>query len=305
MRKYFLALIALALFSECMPVPSACGYPDWTNSGPRLARNQMLRVPEDVTSGPGWVWDGVNRLVRIDGTGAAPGSIITFQKYIIRDATIDVNASGYDVRVADNVVVAFGEGQAFVVRNAAKVSINFNEIGPPSGSHERLLQGVYFVGSPPVIWVQGNIIRGTSTAIQGECGTWRDNFVVDMGFKTGDHINGYQSGGGASCQLNIIHNTIINRYDQADAIMLAQDFGTQKNRLVDNNLIAGGGYTLYAGYTGLRLATSNIKITNNRFARLVWPNGGFYGPFTAWQASGVGNFWDNNFWDDTETPINP
>ena len=44
------------------------------------------------------------------------------------------------------------------------------------------------------------------------------------------------------------------------------------NRLIEDNLFAGGGYTVYAG-AGSKGATSNIVIRNNRVATMYFPKG--------------------------------
>ena len=112
---------------------------------------------------------------------------------------------------------------------------------------------------------------------------------------TGDHVNGFTSNG-ATTPLTINHNTIFNQISQTDAISLFQDFGLEANRTITNNLIAGGGYTLYAG-SGTSGTTHNIIVTGNRFSRLYYPNGGSYGPATAYDTNGTGNTWTNNTWD--------
>ena len=48
-------------------------------------------------------------------------------------------------------------------------------------------------------------------------------------------------------------------------------------------------------------ATHDIQITNNRIARLYFPNGGSYGPVTAFDPNGPGNVWSGNVWDDAPT----
>jgi hypothetical protein len=81
---------------------------------------------------------------------------------------------------------------------------------------------------------------------------------------------------------------VFNSQPQTDAISLFQDFGTQTNRVIDNNLVAGGGYTIYGGANPGGAQTSNIRITNNRFSRIYFPRGGYYGHATAFDPSGPG-----------------
>jgi hypothetical protein len=51
------------------------------------------------------------------------------------------------------------------------------------------------------------------------------------------------------------------------------------------------GYAIDGGANSGGKQTSNIKITNNRFSRLYFPQCGYYGPFTAFDSSGPGNAW--------------
>ena len=119
-------------------------------------------------------------------------------------------------------------------------------------------------------------------------GLIEDNYIHDLGYKAGDHVNGFTCNGG-STQLTIRHNTVFNQHSQTDAVSLFQDFGPQSNRLITNNLLAGGGYTLYAGANpGKESTATNIVVTNNRFSTKFYPRGGSYGPYTAY-ASGQGN----------------
>jgi hypothetical protein len=73
---------------------------------------------------------------------------------------------------------------------------------------------------------------------------------------------------------------------------------------VENNFLAGGGYTLYAG-AGDMGPTYNIKIINNVWSRQVFPEGGYFGPVAYFDKDGAGNVWSGNTWLDTGAPIHP
>ena len=81
---------------NCITTPSACGYPDETNTGvkPGVA---LTRVPEDATSGPGWSWRSDIRAVETTGNG------VTIQGLKIANGSIIVKHSGVTLR---NVSVA-------------------------------------------------------------------------------------------------------------------------------------------------------------------------------------------------------
>jgi hypothetical protein len=105
--------------------------------------------------------------------------------------------------------------------------------------------------------------------------------------------------------MTVRHNTVFNNFDQTDAISLFEDFGTEANRLIENNLIAGGDYALYAGANTGGPTPYNIVVTNNRFARIFYSASGYYGPVAAYDPSGPGNVWSGNVWDDTNQPVSP
>jgi len=86
------------------------------------------------------------------------------------------------------------------------------------------------------------------------------------------------------------------------------DFSPVQNVTVDNNLLNGGGYSLYGAsgdgkaYSG---QTVNIKVTNNHFGAKFYPQCGQYGPVTYFSPSASGNLWSGNVWDRTGAPLIP
>jgi hypothetical protein len=122
------------------------------------------------------------------------------------------------------------------------------------------------------------------------------------------HADGFQSGGGSGVLIQ--HNTILNANDQTSAIINGTDgvaLDLQYNVRIINNLMAGGGYTVYcnAHYASVVPTT---EIRGNRISRsyYTWPGnparGGFYGPWTDCKSvSGAGT----NVWDEDGAPIPP
>jgi hypothetical protein len=151
------------------------------------------------------------------------------------------------------------------------------------------------------ITVRRNDVHTISDGIDTPQGLIEDNYVHDPVFFDGDHNDMIVSEGGmpAGGSLTIRHNTVINTLDQTGAIALFADWGPQHDVTVENNLVAGGGYTVYAGATG----SSNLRFLNNVFSKRVFPNGGFWGPVAHWNAGGTGNVWQGNTWEDG-TPVN-
>jgi hypothetical protein len=233
----------------------------------------------------------------VDGNGAVLDGIST-------NVSIDITAT--DVTIKNSRIIVAGETWGIALRHARNATIQSNEIaGPAQLGTNRLTVGIKDIYSDSTgLRIIGNEIWNTGTGIQIDTGLIQDNYIHDLGYKDGDHVNGTTSNGGTT-SLVIRHNTVFNPHSQTDAISLFQDFGAQSNRVIDNNLMAGGGYTLYAGANpGKESTATNITVTNNRFARTYYANGGYYGPATAYRAGG-GNVWSGNIWDDTGAAVNP
>lgn len=275
--------------TNCASLPSRCGYPDATNTGVP-AGTAMVRVPQDVKSGPGWVWDSRGWLQ------ASSGAVV---KNLIVSGSI--NVAGSNATVTNTRVLVSGESWGIGLQHATNPVISNNEIGIVGGT-PRLMVGIKDIyGDSTGIQVLRNNIANTGTGIQVFEGLIADNYVHDMGYASGDHVNGTTSNG-STTMMTIRHNTIFNKFDQTDAISLFQDFGLEANRLITDNLVAGGGYSIYGG-SGSKGTSFNIRITNNRFSTLYYPNGGYWGPMTAFDKGGSGNVASGNFWDTNLAPV--
>ncbi|GAB3772271.1 hypothetical protein GCM10027600_31740 [Nocardioides ginsengisegetis] len=276
---------------DCATAPHACGYPDATNTG--IAPGPLLRVPQDVTSGPGWHYDP-RGWIEIDGPGAV------FDR---KQTHLGLDVVAPDVTISNSLILASGDTIAISLRRAHRVTIRDNEIaGGEALGPERLGVAIKDIFSDTTgIRVLRNEIRYASTGVQIDAGLIEDNYIHDLGLVDGDHVNGTTSNAGVHL-LEIRHNTIFNPYEQTDAVSLFQDFGPQENRVIADNLLAGGGYTIYGGANpGLGATARDIRVTDNRIARIFFPNGGYYGPVAAWAADG--NVWEGNIWDDTGAAI--
>ncbi|MEU5859560.1 PT domain-containing protein [Nonomuraea sp. NPDC047529] len=141
-------------------------------------------------------------------------------------------------------------------------------------------------------------IHTISNGIHTDQGLIEDSYVHDPKYYSTDHTDMIMSTGTAlpGTELIIRHNTVINTLDQTGAIALFQDFGVTRNVTVQGNLLAGGGWTLYAG-AGRKGLSSNIKVVDNVFSRKVWPKGGYSGAVAYWDPEGPGNVWRGNTWE--------
>lgn len=143
-------------------------------------------------------------------------------------------------------------------------------------------------------------LHGTVDGMKvGDGVTVEDCYIHDLyvDLVADTHNDGIQSLG--TDDLTIRHNTIICPAGGTSAIILSTGSASDmRNILIDNNLLAGGGYTVYGGYqSGVDDVNkvSNIVITNNRISTQIYPNGGSTGPFTSIDSPVVCT---NNSWYD-------
>ena len=223
----------------------------------------------------------------------------------------NLNVSGTIVIKANNVtinntkVVQTGDiwaiGLASGVQNATIE--NSTITGTTDTGPSRLQVGLKDVyGNASGTQILRDDFSDCGSCIQMSNGTVEDSYIHDFGYTSGDHTNGISVGGGDPKPMLIQHNTILNQRDQTDAVALFQDFGDESNKTVDDNLFAGGSYTLYGGgpnaacsgfnrTSGCYGPSDHIVVTNNHFSRLFFPNGGTFGYVSAFNPSGAGNVW--------------
>jgi hypothetical protein len=109
-------------------------------------------------------------------------------------------------------------------------------------------------------------VRGDNTVIQ-------DNFIHRLNGTADSHLDGIQADGGFS-NLTINHNTVINEQNQTSAVMLDNYWGPIDAVAITNNLLVGGGYTVYINEVAKGQAgggpVTNVTVTNNRIGRGFW-----------------------------------
>jgi hypothetical protein len=123
--------------------------------------------------------------------------------------------------------------------------------------------------------------------------TIEDSYIHDFYHNTGAHTDGIQMGGGDN--ITIRHNRIFNQDTDGTSAIISNETGLS-NVLVTNNIMAGGGHTLYCPQT----SSVNYRVINNHFSRIYYPNSGFYSPgvYCELAAESTGNVWD-----DTGLPV--
>jgi hypothetical protein len=286
---------------HCAANPHACGYPDATNTG--VPKGLALRsVPSHVPRSRGWSSDAHGN-VTVFGKGAV------FAGYSVHG---HIDVTGDNAVIENNAISNFGNdatGDGInLTGNPSNVTIRNNDISSPHGTSG--FKGLYagikdITGTARGTKVLYNDIADASTGVQVYIGLIEGNYIHDVsGASPESHLNGTTSNGSV-IPLAIVHNTVFNPNGQTDAISLFEDFGVEANVVINDNLVAGGGYTIYGGQNAGGAQAHNIKITDNRFSTIYFPRSGYFGYVTAFDPAAPGNVWSGNIWDSTGKPVEP
>jgi hypothetical protein len=278
---------------NCAASPHTCGYPDATSTGVP-AGTTLKTVPAQVTSGTGWTYNPTQNTVEVSGDG------VTLSGLKI-NCNLDISAD--NVTINDVQVTASGNF-GISLRHTSGVTIENSAIAGQNTTTGRVGAAITDVyGDSAGMTIKNNNISAFKTGIQVSTGTITGNYLHDPGYVPGDHTNGIFDAG-TTQPLSITGNTILNSLGQTDAISLdASAAGSAiSNKTVQNNLIGGGGYSIYGG-ASLSNTTSSILIENNRFAQAYYPASGQYGPVSYYNSADPGNTWTGNIWDTTGATI--
>ena len=262
---------------NCAAKPSACGYPDATNSG--VPAGTALTNSGSITANtPGQVIKNVN----------------------IVNGSITVAAS--NVTIADSEITA-GDGTASNGSGEAAVTIESGVTG--TTIEYTTMQGSDCNGGSLLFGVlNGSADQLTMDHDYGQClddilhgsGTLSNSYSIDNANIPSDHYEpvAYDGGGGS---LTINHDTLLNPHDQTAAVFTQCTFGDVSSLTIENSLVAGGGYVLYGPTSdSCGSGTGPESVTDNRFSRIYFPDGGQYG-IDAYFPKGT--TWSGNVWDDT------
>jgi hypothetical protein len=289
-------------------VSHLCGFADTTNTGVPVG-TPLVSVPSQCTgssscpqAGSGWTWNSQYGEIQTTADNAV------IKNVIVSSGSVDLFNSGSTFEDSDVQTTGSGEWPV-MIRHASNITIKDNNIhgsGTAVGSAcEDGIRDVY--GDSQNLTAMNNNIwyctSGMNNIVNG--GLIEQNYIHDHGFAQSDsHLGGIEFEPGNGQLMTVRDNTIFNPKDQTTTLMLANDGGgTETNRLIDHNLIGGGGYCFYGSGVNPPQA-SNITFTNNHFSRLFFPNCGYWGPDADWK-QGNGDLWSGNVWDDTGVSLGP
>jgi hypothetical protein len=283
---------------HCFAHPSACGYPDRSNTGvPASFRGRLVvREGDLVVHTPGAVVSGME----------IHGSIeITADNVRVENSeVISAGATAHNIWIGPNVGGVVIQDSTLRGRDTAANAVQY---------------GVQNAGLSTNTGLRLQMFNCT------ECwsgsGTVRDSYAITNAVVAGAHYEPVYFGGGGG-RLTVDHNTLLNPHDQTAAVFTKADFGPLGPVTITNNLLAGGGFLIYGGGGGNAAVVGPVTVTGNRFARCLsppiadrggghycrggpdangyWPEGGHYGVGGAFVARAT--TWSGNYWDADGAP---
>jgi hypothetical protein len=268
--------------SPTAPMPTT-GFPDASNTGPVAGTVFQDRTGVYEVRGDNLVVNGL----RVMGTVLVYGNNVTIQN-------CDVNASGHIWGIKQE------SGSGLKVKNCHIYGIPSKT--DYSGTH--VLSAIE--GATEMAF---NNIHGVENGISNGTGYIHDNYIHDFAnwVAIDNHTDGVQTYGSAGQGgLRVIHNTIIametggdftptNYQGGSSAIALSEGM---HDLIIDNNLFAGGSYTLY-GPSQAGSSPANVRVTNNRFSTQYFQKCGTFGTHAGFNSSAPGFVWSGNVWNES------
>jgi hypothetical protein len=215
------------------------------------------------------------------------------------DITGEIDVVAPDVTIR-NVRLRGGTGNwLLVVRNDTGTT-TLEGVSVEADPGAAVEHGIYQLGNGRLV-IHNSRILGTQDGCVCSRGSITESYIYLGPNRNGSHNDGIQSGGGNG--MLIRHNTILNPNGQTSAIALFEEFGPQRDVTVQDNLLGGGGYTIYAGDGKKR--PSGVRVIGNVFSARFFRTGGWYGPVTAWCAGCPGATWYGNVWEGSRRAVPP
>ncbi len=327
--------------TDCFAKPSACCYPDTTNTGvppgTKLTTLKGLIEIEDgavtvasntVTSAP-WLSTtmvGGESYLTLTGISADGGMYITQDHVRI----VDSKLTGGDV--ADQTACSSGGppalGSTIIVLSPTATHFRIEDStleGPSAGcdtSDPMDMSTGCTAGTTQTGSGISNDADETSQAIRIQAhwldspwhgpGTVSDSYFLDDAFIFCAH---YEPIYMSDATLVVRHSTLLNIHDQTAAVFVdtsTPDNAGDSHLTITDSLLAGGGYTLYPAGNSTSPGTGTMDVERNRFARCksgkcpdthgYYPKSGYYG-IAAYCWTGAGQTWQDNVWDDDASAI--
>ncbi len=267
--------------TNCIKVPSACGYPDATNTGVPAGTTLTQQNGDITVTKPGTTISGV----ALNGTIDVDANNTTIED---SEITVDGTQAGCNSPCGGKGIWTKPGVTGTIIRHVTCHG------GAPTGDNVTEFCIQSNDSSTQVSYAH---LYNCTTGFVGP-GTWSNSFVDQTGATIPqEHYEDIYYGGGGG-PLIVNHNTMLNPQGQTAVVFASVDFGNQTTLTITNNLMAGGGYMIYGGGSGNGgKVLGPVTITGNRFSRKYYPDGGYYG-VDSYMTNSV-TTWSGNIWDET------
>ncbi len=257
---------------KCASDPSACGYPDPSNTG--VPSGTALHASGDIeVTTPGAVVSNLD----VNGTITVGANNVT-----IKDTRVTNNDPNYDgIDVQSGVTGTVIED----------TTVQGGDTSTPVGS------GI--VGNQ--ITINRVDVHFAVEDVNGGANTVENSYLISDGNISGGHNEAILVADGTSLPENIEHNTLLNPLGQTAAIIAGGPWGALENVTINNNIMAGGDFVTECCQWSGQPNPTNTKITNNRYSRIYFPDGGSYGAVDDLDTRYT--TFTGNIWDDTLQPV--
>jgi hypothetical protein len=285
--------------SFCTNAPVTCGYPDY--------RSGNVGVPAGTTLVP------LSQASLPAGASASGGSLtISGNNVTVSGVLINgmVTMTGKNDTLQNSQVICGGCSTAVTEGNSTNASSNnwvkYTTIsGSNSGCGNEITNAAIGYNYLNAV---GVYVYWAAEGINGSDENLQDSYIQSNTFCTNplDHTEPVNAGdgNGSDAQELVQHDTLDNPESQTAAFITGGSWGQLVNTHVTDNLLIGGGYTVYCCETsawGVNSKPVNTSVTNNRFSRKYYPNGGGYGPVAEMDTSDT--TYTGNIWDDTKSAV--
>jgi Right handed beta helix region len=261
-------------------------FPNALTTGPRPGTVITPVGPgkDEVSSGTNWEFRGA--WVEVNGATTLENYYIPYNLNIATSA--EVHVRNCIIETAGDFGISLRGTTGVIIKDCLVLGKDRS-----AGRVDAAIKDVYGTARGTV--VDACNIYWARSAIHLTAGVISKCYIHDPGYVSDDHINGIIDPGSTE-ELVISGNTILNPLSQTDAIILHPGTGSTQdiaNKIIENNLLAGGGYCLYGGQTSGN-SFYNCAFVDNYFSQIYYPACGYYGTVAEWNSSGSGTCWAGN-----------
>ncbi len=247
------------------PTKSTTPAPTSTTPKPTPTPTPTLTTPAPPANGfPSTSTTGVPAGTALTNSGSltvtTAGTVINALNI---NGTLDINASNVTIqntRITGSnfaiIRIKFG------VTGVKIINVEVNGKGVSGAEGSIGIYGPANIYNSNIYGVENGIVPDSGAVIMG-------NYIHDLGAPGAPHYDGIQMDGGLS-NITVTGNTVLNSFGQTSAVMIDNYFGSISNISVTNNLLGGGGYTVYSDGQFNNGSITGVVFANNRMIKGQW-----------------------------------